>query len=287
MNNCIKKEYQNKRKLIDLYVEKKLNKKESIWKGTSISDNNGTQYPELVLLALEDEIVFQNFRSASVYAEIVSGVPQELGNQCWKLIRERALKDDKLEDYLQSDGIGNPETYFIKNMNRYVAPGTLRYIKIMYDIMDLFPDTKTIAEIGIGYGGQCKVITDKMNINRYDLIDLPEVVKLAEKFLRQFRTEEVINEKMNFIDGTNLCESSQGCDLVISNYAFSELCREVQNVYLDKVIRRAKHGFITWNSLAYRQLDGYSVEELLEILPNSKVIEEKPLSSKENVIIIW
>ena len=119
------------------------------------------------------------------------------------------------------------------------------------------------------------------NIQKYLLFDLPPVLELNKKFLGAIGTID----KFEFIDGRNPSERSS--DLLISNYAFSELNREVQLMYLERVIPNAKMGYMTWNELSYRQLGGLSVKELLERIPGSILKPERPLTYSNNVIIAW
>jgi len=112
---------------------------------------------------------------------------------------------------------------------------------------------------------------------------LPEVIGLSERFLSNFAC---LNGKIKFIDGLHLYTDIHS-DLVISNYAFSELQREVQDMYLEKVILKSKRGLITWNNLGQNSFNAYSVSELLEIIPNSKIINENPLTYEDNCVIIW
>jgi len=117
----------------------------------------------------------------------------------------------------------------------------------------------------------------------YNLIDLPEAIGLSEKFLSNF---EACSGRVKFVDGLHLYTDIHS-DLVISNCAFSELQREVQDMYLEKVILHSKRGFITWNNLGQNNFNAHSIPELLQIIPNSKIIEEKPLTAKDNCVIIW
>lgn len=117
----------------------------------------------------------------------------------------------------------------------------------------------------------------------YNLIDLPEAIGLAQRFLSNF---DSCNGKVNFIDGLHLYTKIHS-DLLISNYAFSELQREVQDMYLEKVILNSKRGFIIWNNLGQNYFNAHSVSELLKIIPNSKRIDEKPLTAQDNCVIIW
>lgn len=156
----------------------------------------------------------------------------------------------------------------------------------MQDIFSLFNirEIKHIAEIGVGYGGQCRLIKEYLKNREYSLIDLPEAIELTKKFLDKFSLGE--GSKTYFIDGTGDIENIE-VDLLISNYAFSELNREVQNFYLEKIINYAGSGYITWNSLSYEKGDGYSVAELLDKIKGSFVIAENPLTDKDNCIIVW
>ena len=78
-------------------------------------------------------------------------------------------------------------------------------------------------------------------------------------------------------------------DLVISNYAFSELPSHIQKTYIQKVLGNAKKGYLTMNSgrgesRTDRKL---KIEDLRDLLPNFEVFEERPLTNQNNYIIVW
>ena len=78
--------------------------------------------------------------------------------------------------------------------------------------------------------------------------------------------------------------------MFISNYAFSELIRPVQDIYLEKILLKSKAGYITWNGDIIAptfSTGGYSLKEILSILPNAITIPEKPLTARGNCIIVW
>ena len=79
----------------------------------------------------------------------------------------------------------------------------------------------------------------------------------------------------------------QNYDLLISNYAFSELPRSIQDVYLKKIILNSKRGYITYNEIVPESFNSYKKEELLNVIPNSFIIEERPITHENNCIIIW
>lgn len=249
-------------------------------KETSISDQNS--YVQLCELAVANPGVFSKFRRCLEYRLILEHVTKRFGKQYLEI----ALRNSNaLECYGRikiQNSIGNPLTFRFKKIGR-TSPTTLRYLKVMIDLMELFGplDNKVVCEIGVGFGGQAHAIAVNQNIQKYLLFDLPPVLELNKKFLGAIGNLD----KFEFIDGRN--PSERNSDLVISNYAFSELNREIQLMYLERVIPKAKMGYITWNELSYKQLGGLSLEDLLRRIPNSLVIPEEPLTYPNNVIIVW
>ena len=140
----------------------------------------------------------------------------------------------------------------------------------------------SIAEIGIGYGGQCRIIKNKFPHVKYTLFDLPEVLGLAEKFLTNF---EECRNNIYYVDGNHIYNTEK-YDLIISNYAFSELTREIQEMYFEKVIKNSERVYITWNSISQNIFGGFSVNEILNLIPGSHDIDEKPLTHPDNRIIV-
>ena len=76
-------------------------------------------------------------------------------------------------------------------------------------------------------------------------------------------------------------------DLVISNFAFSELPRAIQNVYLKKVISKAPKGYITYNEITPKEYQSYKANELVDIIHGSKILKEEPLTHPKNCVIVW
>lgn len=200
------------------------------------------------------------------------------------------LSQDDWNFLLSNDSIGEPRMgdYKFGEARARCSPTTLRYIKVLGDIISLFDvkNFRTVTEIGIGYGGQCRILMNFLPIQRYNLVDLPEVLALAEKFLNTLNhTGDV-----RFIDGTHLYHEVP-CDFFISDYAFSELSKPVQNIYVEKILSKAKAGYITWDGELFAKLkmyDGYTLNEFVALIPGAKVFPEKPVTtSPENRIIVW
>lgn len=255
---------------------------------SSISDDHA--YPAICLAASRDESVFRNFRRNFIYNRILEHVSREEGNDYLNVINENVaflFTDIDWEEFCKNDLYGNPRVYSYRINDRSfnLSPTTLRYVKVLQDLLSIFKmdKIKSVAEIGIGYAGECRILTSYLqNIKEYSLFDIPETLELAKKYLGKFGN----GDKFQFVDGTKVNVEKE-YDLVISNYAFSELVRDVQDIYMEKVILKSKAGYITWNPGASQELGGYSVEELLGIIPGSSVVEERPLSGAGNCIIVW
>ena len=78
-------------------------------------------------------------------------------------------------------------------------------------------------------------------------------------------------------------------DLVISNYAFSELPSALQKSYIKKVLVNSTRGYLTMNSglLGVHSAGKLSLKELRELLPPFEIYEEKPNTYEFNYIIAW
>ena len=80
------------------------------------------------------------------------------------------------------------------------------------------------------YGGQCRILYALNAVDSYSLFDLDEALALARRYLGHFPIDGVAYRDI-------ASAADEGCDLVISNYAFSELRKEVQDLYWERLIR--------------------------------------------------
>tara|TARA_B110000211_G_C13854881_1_gene453824 strand:- start:29 stop:592 length:564 start_codon:yes stop_codon:yes gene_type:complete len=160
----------------------------------------------------------------------------------------------------------------------------LRYLKVTSDLHGLFgKDLGMVAEIGCGYGGQAFVNDQMINLQLSILFDLPIVNKLIDSYLASFLLNGACQTTViNKVQPKNY-------DLVISNYAFSELRTELQLAYIKKVIAKFSKGYLTMNSgLGGPHSSGkLSLEQLKTYLPKFEIFEEDPLLSMHNYIIVW
>jgi putative sugar O-methyltransferase len=241
---------------------------------TSSSDDN--KYPRFCELASREDTVFNTFKSSLTYNEILEHVTKEEGQQYYNHFKKNQVILNIIEKFKVNDSIGEPNTYDY-NFGRF-SPTTLRYVKVLSDLSQLKLDNKDIVEIGAGYGGQYTVLRQYAKPKSYTIIDLPEVIKLQRKYIKRNKLDDI---ELNFYSLHDL-PVIRG-DLLISNYAFSECMKEVQDDYIQKIINNCKRGYIIHNNF-----EGYSHSDLINLLPhNVKIFKEEPATSSNNVLLTW
>lgn len=246
---------------------------------TSVSDEG--EYRQVVEGAANDDSVFTLFRSHPQYSPILEHVSKAQGYGYLEVIGQRSnLPADWAARCDELNHIGSPPRFTYPSLGRF-SPTLLRYVKVYSDLELLFGPVRGLRyiEIGAGFGGQAAILDVLGEVGSVQLYDLPPVLALAEKFMQSAG----VTAHSVFRDGTTV-EPAQPADLVVSNYAFSELTRSLQLTYLEKVISKVPMGYITWNSLSP---DGLHPSELIERIPSSKILEEQPRTHRDNVIIAW
>lgn len=144
--------------------------------------------------------------------------------------------------------------------------------------------TSTIAEIGCGYGGQAAVLNRMFAVKDYTCFDLDPALRLIDIYLHRINSGLVVKHG-------SLDQEERNWDFAISNYAFSELSRDLQLEYLNKVISRSQAGYMIMNSgrtnKTGRSLGKLHYKEIFEFLPNPRIEEEEPLTGPDNYVILW
>ena len=250
------------------------------------SDSENGRYAASVDRALRSQGAFDNFKRDKNYREILEHVSREKGAQYLEILQSRndGILDLGLNSVLVSDDIGNPIKYSYEGFPIPLSPTTLRYLKVASDLQVLFGDELgNVAEIGCGYGGQALVNDQILNVEFATLFDLPIVSRLIERYLDSYLL------RGGYQATTINRASSAEYDLVISNYAFSELPKEVQMAYINKILRTSKRGYLTMNSglSGDRSVGKFSLNELRDLLPEFNVFQENPETSPHNYVIIW
>jgi len=248
---------------------------------TSISDANN--YLRAVSAASSNDEVFKKFRRCLEYRQILEHITYLQSFQYKKILKKRKYTFRKMNSLRTLDELGSPIRFYFP-ISELHSPTSYRYLKVLSDLEILFDgdsSLKNIAEIGGGFGGQMMLVAENFTPSTITIYDLPEVLQLQKKFLK----EKIKDTQIIFADGRN--PKAGSFDLVISNYALSEISRNIQDEYFDKVLASSKCGYLTWNVLSEKELGGYSVDEVISKIPGSRIIEEKPLTAEGNVIIVW
>ena len=144
-----------------------------------------------------------------------------------------------------------------------------------------------IVEIGCGFGGQAVILDKVFQIKNYTFLDLWQVNLLIKRFIENTRfsskyTISTLREYQKRIDSF---------DMVISNYAFSELPIQLQEKYFNEILSKSKNGYLTMNSKegggTFDVKNSMSKADIKERIPNCKFSEEEPKSAKDNYLVTW
>jgi putative sugar O-methyltransferase len=238
-------------------------------------------YVEICRQASLDDVVFKRFKSSSQYRAVLEHVDYSQGLSYLSLIRDNPEIIENLKEIKKRE-LGNPFKYWYKVVGS-VSPTQIRYAKILQDLEILFGDLKSfkIAEIGAGYGGQAAQILNRWQISNYSVFDLKWPGKLTEKYIQK------LDLPFSCIPKIESLPSPSRFDLVISNYAFSELYREVQESYLSNIILNCNRGYMIYNQIHENSDNSYSPEEFTSLIPGAEIFEEIPNTFPGNVLIVW
>lgn len=223
-----------------------------------MKDNKGWEFPpqdivsnymDKCVLFAKDSKEFANFRRDPDYQKVLEGGGYHHGEIYFnKIVRwqgiERLLK--YLKRFRKNDKYGNPEIYYYPTIGN-INHNTLLYASNTFDIQDYLGDfqPKRIVEIGGGYGGMCLVFSQIYNFDVYYIVDLPEALGVAKRYLKKFKT---LYKKVIFLTPEEY-KDIQNVDLTIAVFSMSECSNDVQMMYGEEIIKNSKYGFIGYNRL--------------------------------------
>jgi putative sugar O-methyltransferase len=225
---------------------------------------------------------FSNFKRDPRYKVILEHISKSDSDlYVSKMKGYHSLNEYQLQRFRENDKYGGSEIFnydFFGDM----SPSTIRYIKNSLDIFDYFrgKNIKNIVEIGGGYGGLCKTLSVLFDFDNYVIIDLPEVNKLSNKYLNKFKE---LKDKITQISFDEI-ECIENIDLVISNYAFSECSRNIQEKYYNNIILNTKYFYVTYNTICQNNINH---SEFIDICRNkfSILVENDINSSHLNYVL--
>ena len=249
----------------------------------SISDDG--RYTVFCERAARSARTFRSFRRHPDYVPILEHVTFELVQAYLDVLHRWTPQVIKqIDDFKVNDLVGEPITHSYAGIGR-ISPTTLRYLKVATDLETCFNWTKntSVAEIGVGYGGQLLCADRLLPFGSWTLFDLPPVLRLASRYLESHLLRGSYRT-------TTLNQSQPATfDIVISNYAFSELPAALQLAYMRKIVSQSGAGYITMNS--GREGTPFnsghiSLEDVRRHLPQCVVIDEYPQSCPGCYIVL-
>lgn len=254
-------------------------------------NGHGADYHNAVWRAVTDTRAQSGFRRQQAYIDVLE-VADYHGRRYLEQIEDPVIIR-LLHESQAADQVGNPHTYNF--LGRRLSPNTIRYAKVLQDLTRLFPrfaSFERVVEIGVGYGGQARILSEyakatSTQLQAYDLIDILPVCFLAQTYLDNFH----MRPSCRYMTKSQV-PRTDSWDLVISNYAFSEFDADLEREYLELVLSKAKCGYLTmnsglsnagqWGSQSY-----IPVEQLLAELPNAVLLSEYPVVYPSNYIIVF
>jgi putative sugar O-methyltransferase len=250
---------------------------------SSVTDR--VTYVDFCARAAADDRTFRSFRREPIYVAMLEHVTKEQGADYLRVIRRDspAFLGKQLKEFRANDQWGSPVTHRYPGIGR-ISPVTLRYLKVLSDLELLFGDLtgKRIVEIGVGYGGQARLVLERWVVQSYTLVDLEPALRLASRYL----TSSGRYGSLIFLPSEQIVEADY--DLCVSNYAFSELRRDIQDSYAPALVASASHGYLTCNFTSGVQgIDSWSKDQLSRLHAGAHWIPEEPLTFEGNAILVW
>jgi hypothetical protein len=245
---------------------------------TSISDEES--YTAICSAAAARDDVFRSFKREPAYRRVLEHVTPDQGLEYLReLVRCYPFLEQRLDEFRVNDALGAPLAHDYGPPIGTWSPTTLRYAKVAGDLVTMFGPLEgaDIVEIGAGYGGQCLVLSRLVRWRSYTIYDLPAAQALQRRYLAAFGVPAVSFEPFDPL-------RARDSDLAISNYAFSECERRIQDRYIEQLLRRARWGYLTCNVTADFV---YTEAELRARLPGAVRLPEAPLLHVGNYLLAW
>lgn len=232
--------------------------------------------------AARDPNALAAFKQDPDYTWVLEHVGCEHGREYLDLaLARRPQLADMLDAFRRNDEIGSPAVCEYGTHGTF-SPTTLRYVKVLADLLSFFGplDGMRVIEIGGGYGGQCFVVSTGSRPASYTLVDLEPCLHLQRTYL------ERLGVTAQFALGDDLPADGE-YDLVVSNYAFSECVGRVQREYLERVLTRSARGYLTMNWTSPPRFRALGREELSTALPGARWLPEEPRTHPKNELLVW
>jgi hypothetical protein len=219
-------------------------------------------WPRACAALASGALTSKNFRRIHAVRQVVETLGPVDGRHFARWIRDSApgyLTDKRVAAI---DAWGDPIRWPAACLGtpRAFSPTTLRFLAhaLWLKKEGFVKEGGTVVEIGVGFGGLAAMNAIVSNATTI-MIDLPPVAVAAMLQMRELGLGNFASNDQSKATAGDVC--------FISNYAFTELSREMQDVYADKFIRYADRGVILSNAAVFadhmRSRDNNQIIELL------------------------
>ena len=190
---------------------------------------------------------YSNFRKIDSLCTQVSGANynRAKGELDYILENNPSIITNNLDKILECDSFGSPtvhrfwsRTLTIKCSDSISPP--------LYDLTKLaenfgsLPSNLNVLEVGCGFGIETKIFHDLVGYKSYTHVDLPDMLKLQSVYLSHFNIPNV-----KYINPSEDMKSVKDeYDLFLSNFAFTEISKDIQKFYFDSLITKCRMGIV-------------------------------------------
>ena len=190
---------------------------------------------------------YSNFRKIDSLCSQVSGANynRAKGELDYILENSPSIIIDNLDKILECDSFGSPTAHRFSNGSLTIKCSD-SILPPLYDLTKLaenfgsLPSNLNILEIGCGFGIETKIFHDLVGYKSYTHVDLPDMLKLQSVYLSHFNIPNV-----KYINPSEDMKSVKGeYDLFLSNFAFTEISKDIQKFYFDSLITKCRMGIV-------------------------------------------
>lgn len=237
------------------------------------------EYISSCLSFANDDHLFSYFKSRNEYCRIVAMNNEDQGRAWSDKIKNDLELCEKIDIFKKNDICNPPNLYYDNNLG-YISPSTIRYIYNVYNIKRLFAisqkDISKVIEIGAGYGGMAYISSNYFNLQKYYIVDLPEVKKMCDKYLK----------KLNVSCHSFVEDNEEKYDLLVAEYSFTEFDDEQMNYFYEKYFLKSDRLYLVVNFCENEKDQARRIQWLNKIKENFDVIveDEYPKSQYQNYI---
>jgi hypothetical protein len=216
------------------------------------------------------------FKTDPNYMTVLENINKQTGVEYLQKIEEEfpeiTIADIK-EFTTLNDKYGQPaKTIFTTSKMKllYCSPSCMRYVlhalKILRQLKENATNEATtptpikIVEIGAGHGAlylALNIFAPKMgvSIDRYYIIDLPEVIDLLKKYISLH--VDAITIPLELYDNITYVKYITDTGLfLISNYGLSAFENKEMSLYMETIVKhQVSHGFLTWQTCFGADID--------------------------------